>query len=61
MARAIWGRRRGWTGFAREREAASAGKYVPENPAVTLFSKGGDTVIKKKVTVWKMKPIYAAK
>jgi beta-fructofuranosidase len=45
--------------FANERQAAvSAGKYVPENLAVTLFSKGGDATV-KQVKGWKMKSIYA--
>jgi beta-fructofuranosidase len=48
--------------FANDHQAAvSAGKYVPENLTVTLFSKGGDAVIKKKVTAWKMKSIYAGR
>jgi len=48
--------------FANDRQAAvSAGKYVPENLAVSLFSNGGDVVLKKKVTAWKMKSIYQSK
>jgi sucrose-6-phosphate hydrolase SacC (GH32 family) len=45
--------------FANDRQAAvSAGKYVPENLGVSLFSKGGDVVV-KEVKSWKMKSIYA--
>jgi beta-fructofuranosidase len=48
--------------LANDRQAAvSADKFVPENLAITLFSKGGDTVTRKKVTAWKMRPIYTAR
>jgi len=44
--------------FANDRQAAvSAGRYVPGNTAVSLFSKGGDVVV-KEVNAWKMKSIY---
>ena len=47
--------------FANDRQAAVAAvKYVPENLAVRLFSKGGDTVV-KQVKGWKMNTIYTAK
>jgi len=46
--------------FANERQAAvAAGKYVPENLGVNLFSKGGDAVVKKNISAWKMKSMYA--
>ena len=45
--------------FANDRQAAiAAGKYVPENLAIRLFSKGGDVMV-KAVKCWKMKSIYA--
>jgi sucrose-6-phosphate hydrolase SacC (GH32 family) len=44
--------------FANDRQAAvSAGRFVPENLDVSLFSKGGDSVV-KQVKCWKMKSIY---
>ena len=44
--------------FANDRQAAvSAGKYVPENLVVRLFSNGGDILV-KQVKCWKMKSIY---
>ena len=44
--------------FANDRQAAvAAGKYVPENLAVRLFSNGGDILV-KQITCWKMKSIY---
>jgi len=47
--------------FANDRQAAvSAGKYVPENLGVSLFSKGGDALV-KEVQIWRMKSIYAAR
>ena len=47
--------------FANDRQAAvSAGKYVPENLGVSLFSKGGDALV-KSLRIWKMKSIYAAR
>jgi sucrose-6-phosphate hydrolase SacC (GH32 family) len=47
--------------FANDRQAAvSARKYVPENLAVRLFSKGGDTSV-EQVKGWKMKTIYTAR
>jgi beta-fructofuranosidase len=47
--------------FANDRQAAvSAGKYVPENLAVRLFSSGGDAVVSQPVTGWRMKSIYQA-
>ena len=47
--------------FANDRQAAvAAGKYVPENLGVSLFSKGGDVAV-KQVKGWKMKSIYAAR
>ena len=47
--------------FANDRQAAvaAAGKYDPENLGVSLFSKGGDVVV-KEVKSWKMKSIYPA-
>ncbi|MEI7900182.1 MAG: GH32 C-terminal domain-containing protein [bacterium] len=45
--------------FANDRQAAvSAGKFVPDNRAVRLFSTGGDSVV-KQVKGWKMKSVYA--
>jgi beta-fructofuranosidase len=45
--------------FANDRQAAvTARKHIPENLAVRLFSKGGDTTV-KQVRGWKMKTIYA--
>jgi sucrose-6-phosphate hydrolase SacC (GH32 family) len=45
--------------FANDRQAAvSAGKYVPENLAVSLFSRGGDIAV-KQIKCWKMKSTYA--
>jgi sucrose-6-phosphate hydrolase SacC (GH32 family) len=45
--------------FANDRQApVSAGKYVPGNLSMRLFSRGGDAVLKNKVTAWKMKSIY---
>jgi len=46
--------------FANDRQAAvaAAGKYVPENLAVSLFSNGGDIMV-KQVKCWKMKSIYS--
>jgi sucrose-6-phosphate hydrolase SacC (GH32 family) len=47
--------------FANDRQAAvAAGTYVPENLAVRLFSKDGDTAV-KQVKGWRMKTIYTAK
>jgi sucrose-6-phosphate hydrolase SacC (GH32 family) len=48
--------------FANDRQAAvaAAGKYVPENLGVRLFSGGGDTLV-KQVKGWKMKSIYAGR
>lgn len=44
--------------FANDRQAAvTAGKYVPENLGVRLFSNGGNTTL-KSVTAWKMRSIY---
>jgi len=44
--------------FANDRQAVvAAGKYVPENLAVTLFSHGGDILV-KQVKCWKMKSIH---
>jgi len=44
--------------FANDRQAAvAAGAYVQANTGVTLFSKGGDTVV-TRVRSWKMKSIY---
>ena len=40
--------------------AQHAFAHVPENLAVRLFSKGGDTVV-KQVKGWKMNTIYTAK
>ena len=46
--------------FANDRQAAvAAGKYVPENVGVSLFSKGGDVLV-KEIKSWKMKSIYPA-
>jgi sucrose-6-phosphate hydrolase SacC (GH32 family) len=46
--------------FANDRQAAlAAGKYVPENQGISLFSRGGDVVV-KAVTGWKMKSMYSA-
>jgi sucrose-6-phosphate hydrolase SacC (GH32 family) len=43
--------------FANDRQAAAAPyKYAPENLGVSLFSKGGDAVV-KEVKGWKMKSI----
>jgi sucrose-6-phosphate hydrolase SacC (GH32 family) len=45
--------------FVNDRQAAVAPhKYAPENLGVSLFSKGGDVVV-KEVRGWKMKSIYA--
>jgi beta-fructofuranosidase len=45
--------------FVNDRQAAVAPhKYAPENLGVSLFSKGGDVVV-KEVTSWKMRSIYA--
>ena len=45
--------------FANDRQAAvSASAYVPENLAISLFSKEGDVVV-KAVKGWKMNSIYA--
>jgi len=47
--------------FANDRQAAvSAGKYIPEDLTIGLFSNGGD-VIANKLTAWKMKSIYQSK
>jgi len=47
--------------FANDCQAAvSAGKYVPENLGVSLFSRGGEIAV-KEVKSWKMKSIYAAR
>jgi len=44
--------------FANDRQAAVAWhEYKPENVKVSLFSRGGDLTV-KRVTSWKMKPIY---
>ena len=45
--------------FANDRQAAvsAAGAYVQANTGVTLFSKGGDTVV-TRFRSWKMKSIY---
>jgi sucrose-6-phosphate hydrolase SacC (GH32 family) len=45
--------------FANDRQAAvaAAGAYVQTNTGVTLFSKGGDTVV-TRLRSWKMKSIY---
>ena len=44
--------------FANDRQAAVASqKYAPENLGISLFSKGGDVVV-KEVKGWKMKSIY---
>jgi beta-fructofuranosidase len=45
--------------FANDRQAAvAAHKYEPGNLGVSLFSKGGDAVV-KEVKSWKMRSIYA--
>jgi sucrose-6-phosphate hydrolase SacC (GH32 family) len=46
--------------FANDRQAAvaAADKYVQEKTSVSLFSKGGDTVV-NRVRSWKMKSIYS--
>lgn len=45
--------------FANDRQAAVAWhEYKPEDLNVSLFSKGGDLLV-KQVTAWKMKSIYA--
>lgn len=47
--------------FANDRQAAvAAGKYVPENLGIILFSRGGDVLV-KDVHGWKMKSIHAAR
>jgi sucrose-6-phosphate hydrolase SacC (GH32 family) len=47
--------------FVNDRQAAVAPhKYAPENLGVSLFSKGGDVVV-KEVKGWKMKSIYAGR
>ena len=47
--------------FANDRQAAvAAHKYEPGNVGVSLFSKGGDVVV-KEVKGWKMKSIYAGR
>jgi sucrose-6-phosphate hydrolase SacC (GH32 family) len=47
--------------FANDRQAAvAAHKYEPGNVGVSLFSKGGDAVV-KEVKSWKMKSIYEGK
>jgi sucrose-6-phosphate hydrolase SacC (GH32 family) len=44
--------------FANDRQAAvAAQKYVPENLGISIFSRGGDVVV-KEIKGWKMKPIY---
>jgi sucrose-6-phosphate hydrolase SacC (GH32 family) len=44
--------------FANDRQAAvSAGKYVPGNLGIGIFSKGGDASV-TEVKGWKMKSIY---
>jgi sucrose-6-phosphate hydrolase SacC (GH32 family) len=45
--------------FANDRQAAvaAADRYVQEKTSVSLFSKGGDTVV-PRVRSWKMKSIY---
>jgi len=45
--------------FANDRQAAAAAaaKYEPGNLGISLFSKGGDTVV-KTIRSWKMKSIY---
>jgi sucrose-6-phosphate hydrolase SacC (GH32 family) len=44
--------------FANDRQAVvAAGKYVPKNLAVNLFSHGGDILV-KQVNCWKMKSIH---
>jgi len=44
--------------FANDRQAAvSAGKYVPDQLAVSLFAEGGDALV-PRVKAWKMKSIY---
>jgi sucrose-6-phosphate hydrolase SacC (GH32 family) len=46
--------------FANDRQAAVAAcKYVAENLGIRVFSRGGDTTV-KRITGWKMKSIYAA-
>ena len=46
--------------FANDRQAAltARGGYVPDNLGVSLFSSGGNAVV-KLVKTWKMKSIYA--
>jgi beta-fructofuranosidase len=45
--------------FANDRQAAvAAPRYDPGNVGVSLFSKGGEAVV-KEVKSWKMKSIYA--
>jgi sucrose-6-phosphate hydrolase SacC (GH32 family) len=47
--------------FADDRQAvAAAGKYIPEDLTISLFSKGGDVTV-SKLTAWKMKSIYQNK
>lgn len=47
--------------FANDRQAAvSAGKFVPENLVVSLFSNGGEAAV-KQVKCWKIKSIYQNK
>ena len=47
--------------FANDRQAAvSASKYVPGNLGVSVFTKGGDIVV-KRVQCWKMRAIHAAR
>ena len=47
--------------FANDRQAAVAAlKYTPENLGLSLFSKGGDIVV-KVVKGWKMKSISTPK
>jgi type 1 glutamine amidotransferase len=46
--------------FVNDRQAAvaAAGKYVPENLAVRLFSNAGDILV-EQIKCWKMKTIYS--
>ena len=45
--------------FANDRQAAVAShKYAPGNLNISLFSKGGDVVV-KELKSWRMKSIYA--
>ncbi len=47
--------------FANDRQAAVAAReYAPEDLGISLFSKGGDVVV-KDVKGWKMKSIYDTK